>query len=187
VTPPVIRRARPADERRLAELDAVAWSAESGFPSVIAAPGPSGFFSAEHPPQAHLVADIDGRIAGYLRIEAATRLPENAHVLVVNGFAVHPDLRRHGIGSLLLQAAGDHARAAGARKLTLRVLSSNRGAIALYAQRGFTREGVLRGEFLIEGDYVDDVLMAKFLGSDGGPATWAAGADGLRGPAGTDR
>ena len=36
-------------------------------------------------------------------------------------------------------------------------------ARGLYEAAGFEVEGVLRGEFLLEGDYVDDVLMALDL------------------------
>jgi RimJ/RimL family protein N-acetyltransferase len=47
--------------------------------------------------------------------------------------------------------------------LTLRVLGGNDGARRLYASRGFEIEGTLRGAFLLDGDYVDDHLMALDL------------------------
>jgi RimJ/RimL family protein N-acetyltransferase len=68
-----------------------------------------------------------------------------------------------GAASALLAAAEQRARAAGARKLSLRVLGTNEPAIRLYDRLGFKREGVLRAEFCIDGAYVDDVLMAKHL------------------------
>jgi len=40
------------------------------------------------------------------------------------------------------------------------VLGHNVGARRLYERCGFVPEGVLRGEFLLEGRYVDDVLVA---------------------------
>jgi ribosomal protein S18 acetylase RimI-like enzyme len=87
-------------------------------------------------------------------------LPENAHVIQVQGLAVHPSARRRGIAAMLLTEAMQRLRERGTRKLTLRVLSTNTGAIALYERLGFTCEGVLRGEFIIKGSDVDDVLMA---------------------------
>jgi RimJ/RimL family protein N-acetyltransferase len=78
---------------------------------------------------------------------------------------VHPAARRRGIAAMLLAAAEQHVRDRGMRKLTLRVLSTNQGAISLYERLGFTREGDLREEFLINGSYVDDILMAKYLAS----------------------
>jgi ribosomal protein S18 acetylase RimI-like enzyme len=121
------------------------------------------FFSAEHPPDAHLVAEADGTVLGYVRVQPVTPLRENAHVSGIAGFAVVPDARGRGVGSALLAAAERHARDGGARKLSLRVLSTNDAALRLYERCGFRREGTLRDEFLIEGRYVDDVLMAKHL------------------------
>ena len=46
------------------------------------------------------------------------------------------------------------------RPLTLRVLGRNERARALYSALGFVVEGILREEFLLDGQYVDDVLMA---------------------------
>jgi RimJ/RimL family protein N-acetyltransferase len=77
---------------------------------------------------------------------------------------VHPAARRRGIAAMLLAAAEQRVRDRGMRKLSLRVLSTNQAAISLYERLGFTREGDLREEFLINGSYVDDILMAKHLG-----------------------
>lgn len=162
----VVRIARAGDEAGLAWLDAVAWTPESGFPSVMERSGDpySTFFTDDSPPAAHLVAELDGWLAGYLRLKPATPLAENAHVLAVMGLAVAPEARRRGVGAALLAAAEEHARARGAHKLSLRVLSTNESALRLYERLGFEREGVLRAEFRIGGRYVDDVLMAKHLG-----------------------
>lgn len=157
-----MRLARWKDEVVLARIDAAAWTPASGFPSVIARAGGS-FFSTEHPPGAHLVAEVNGTVAGYVRVEPVTPLQENAHVRGIAGLAVAPAARGHGVASALLAAAEQHARERGARKLSLRVLSTNDAALRLYERLGFCREGTLRAEFLINGRYVDDVLMAKQL------------------------
>jgi ribosomal protein S18 acetylase RimI-like enzyme len=152
------------DQAALTELDAVAWSAESGFPSTMAPGARNGtFFSTDRPPEAHLVAELDGSVVGYIRLKPPTRLPENAHVIQVQGIAVHPGARRHGAAASLLGAAEQQLRERGIHKLTLRVLSTNEAAIRLYERHGFTREGTLLEEFRINGRYVDDVLMAKRL------------------------
>jgi ribosomal protein S18 acetylase RimI-like enzyme len=157
-----VRTARTADQAALTELDTLAWSAESGFPS-LAGLSSNSFFTSENPPQAHLVAELNGSVVGYIRLKPATRLPENAHVIQVQGLAVQPGARRRGVAGSLLDAAEKQMRERGLRKLTLRVLSSNPGAIRLYERHGFTREGTLLDEFRINGRYVDDVLMAKSL------------------------
>jgi len=164
-----VRMARAADEAQLARLDQVAWSAQSGFPSVARQAGDL-FFTGGSPPQAHLVGTIGGAVVGYIRLAAPSPLPEEAHVLAVHGLAVAPEARRRGVATALLTAAEQRARRRGARKLSLRVLSTNPGAIRLYSQLGFEEEGRLLGEFLIEGHYVDDVLLTKHLGDGAGPA-----------------
>jgi ribosomal protein S18 acetylase RimI-like enzyme len=159
-----VRPARLADQAALAELEAIAWSAESGFPSVIAPDQRNAtFFDASNPPEAFLVAELDGRVVGYIRLKPPTKLPENVHVIQVQGLAVHPDARRHGVASGLLDAAEETLRERGTRKLTLRVLSTNEAAIRLYERHGFVREGTLLEEFCINGRFVDDVMMAKKL------------------------
>ncbi len=160
-----MRPAQPADDAVLAGLEAVAWSAESGFPSLIKSAGDPDvrFFSAGNPPQSHLVADAGGEVVGYVRLKPPTHLPENTHVLQVQGLAVHPAARRRGVAAMLLAASERSARERQARKLSLRVLSSNHAAIRLYEKLGFTREGTLLAEFFINGAYVDDVVMAKHL------------------------
>jgi len=158
-----VRPARLADQAALAELEAAAWSAESGFPSTMAADLRDTFFSAGNPPEAHLVAELDGRVVGCIRLKPPTKLPENAHVVQVQGLSVHPDSRRRGVAASLLDAAQETLRERGIRKLTLHVLSTNQAAIRLYQRHGFVREGTLREEFCINGRFVDDVMMAKQL------------------------
>ena len=109
---------------------------------------------------------LRGRVVGYIRLKTPTQLPENSHVIQVQGLAVHPDARGHGAATALLTAAEQRVRARGARKLSLRVLSTNHAALGVYERLGFIREGVLREEFLINGSYVDDVLMTKHLGRE---------------------
>jgi hypothetical protein len=73
-----------------------------------------------------------------------------------------PVLARYGVGNVLvalIDAAIARARERGARRLVLRVLSSNDAARRLYASRGFEVEGGRRDAFLLEGGYIDDLMM----------------------------
>ncbi len=155
-----VRIARRDDERRLAALDRVTWS-----PAVAPAPlWPEDVdFFEKDPPEDVLVAELDGAVVGYVRLRRPTALPSHRHVLQVNGLAVDPAVQRRGLGRVLVAAAIEEARRRGARRLTVHVLATNHGARALYADCGFAVEGVRRGEFLLEGEYVDDVLMAVSL------------------------
>ena len=159
-----VRQAQLADQEALIELEAIAWSAESGFPSTMAVDQRNAtFFDAGNPPEAFLVAELDARVVGYIRLKPPSRLPENSHVIQVQGLAVHPDARRRGVASGLLDVAEETLRERGTRKMTLRVLSTNEPAIRLYERHSFVREGTLLEEFCINGRFVDDVIMAKRL------------------------
>jgi len=152
-----IRFATRDDERRLAALDRATWS-----PAVAPAPlWPEDVdFFAKDPPEDVLVAELDGEVVGYVKLRRPTDLPSHRHVRQVNGLAVDPAAQGRGVGRALLVAVIEEARRRGARRLTLQVLATNTGARALYASCGFEVEGVRRGEFLLDGEYVDDVLMA---------------------------
>jgi ribosomal protein S18 acetylase RimI-like enzyme len=128
------------------------------------------FFDEKTVPDDVLVARIDGELAGYVRIGPATPLEASRHVLMVTGIAVDPELRRQGAGRALIEAAAAEAHRRGAKRLTLRVLGPNESARRLYESAGFAIEGVLRGEFFLDGRYVDDVLMALELDAHGRPA-----------------
>ncbi len=102
-------------------------------------------------------------LVGYARLSPTCRLASNAHVLTVNGLAVAPTHQRTDIGRALLRETVEQARRRGATKVALRVLGHNLGARALYESRGSVVEGVLRGEFVLDGELMDDVLMARHL------------------------
>ncbi|MCF1599201.1 GNAT family N-acetyltransferase [Streptomyces muensis] len=159
---PRIRAALPDDEEELAHLDRATWST---LHSVMPRPQPPHrtFFDERHAPEDHLVAELDRRIVGYVRLALATPLACNAHVRQIQGFAVADEVRGRGVGRALIRAAVEEARRRGARRLTLRVLGHNTPARKLYESEGFVVEGVLPEEFFLDGAYVDDVLMGRGL------------------------
>ncbi|MEU6085867.1 GNAT family N-acetyltransferase [Streptomyces sp. NPDC047085] len=159
---PYIRVAVAEDDRELSALDRATWStlhAVSPEPQPPYAP----FFDERHRPGDFLVAELDGTLAGYIRLAHPTPLASNAHVLQIQGFAVAEKARGQGVGRALIRAAVDEARRRGARRLTLRVLGHNTPARKLYESEGFVVEGVLPEEFLLDGAYVDDVFMGRTL------------------------
>ncbi|GHA85216.1 GNAT family N-acetyltransferase [Streptomyces chryseus] len=159
---PLIRPATTADEKELAELDRETWSP---LHSVQPRPRPpyGPFFDAGHLPEDILVAELDSAVVGYVRTVAPTPLASNAHVREIQGLAVADRARGRGVGRALLRAACATARRRGALRMTLRVLGHNAPARALYEAEGFVVEGVLPGEFRLDGAYVDDVLMGRAL------------------------
>ncbi|MEV6543328.1 GNAT family N-acetyltransferase [Streptomyces sp. NPDC051665] len=159
---PNIRTALPDDDEELGALDRATWS---HLHAVTPRPQPPyrPFFDERHAPGEHLVAELDRRIVGYIRLVPATSLACNAHVRQIQGLAVAGQARGHGVGRALIRAAMTEARRQGARRITLRVLGHNTPARKLYEAAGFAVEGVLPEEFLLDGKYVDDVLMGRAL------------------------
>ncbi|MFJ8823174.1 GNAT family N-acetyltransferase [Streptomyces sp. NPDC102467] len=164
---PLIRFAVPDDDEALSRLDRDTWSYLHAV-KPREQPPYRPFFTDRFGPRDHLVAELDGRVVGYIRLGYPTALPATAHVRQIQGLAVADSARGHGLGRTLVRAAVDRAREQGARRITLRVLGHNTPARKLYEAEGFVVEGVLPGEFLLDGAYVDDVLMGQALG----PGVW---------------
>ncbi|MEU6842716.1 GNAT family N-acetyltransferase [Streptomyces sp. NPDC046716] len=159
---PRIRFATLDDDDALGRLDRATWSPLHAVTPPERQPY-QPFFSDRFGPRDHIVAELDGTLVGYVRLGYPTGLPTNAHVRQIQGLAVADAARGRGVGRVLVRAAIGEARRQGARRITLRVLGHNAPARALYASEGFVVEGVLPGEFLLDGAYVDDVLMGHTL------------------------
>lgn len=164
---PVVRRAVLDDGPALGELDRATWST---LHAVQPRPQPpyEPFFDERHLPQDMLVAEAANEagvrvVAGYIRVVPPTPLACNAHVRQIQGLAVAAWARGRGVGRALVRAGCLAARGEGASRMTLRVLGHNTPARALYEAEGFTVEGVLPGEFFLNGRYVDDVMMGRPL------------------------
>lgn len=157
-----VRRAVESDDEALLSIELSAWDATSGFPS-FHNPDRLTFFTDRAGPEAHLIAEDDGDLVGYIRLNDAYPFVEGAGVLAVNGLAVVPSARGRGIGSTLLEAVAAEAKRRGARKIMLHVFGTNLVAQRLYERHGYLVEGVRKAEFLIEDQYVDSFDLAKFL------------------------
>jgi RimJ/RimL family protein N-acetyltransferase len=113
--------------------------------------------------------DDDGPGAFWV-LEGGCRMLGFAAVLVrVAGvlslaMAILPEARGQGGGRSLVEAATQHARAAGAHKLELEVFPHNARAIALYAAAGFEVEGLRRDHYRRrDGTLRSTLIMAKPL------------------------
>ncbi len=158
---PTVRPALPSDAERLAAIDRATWTS-GGSPAPLP-PADRPFFDDRTRPEDVLVAESDGAVVGYAQLGDSLPIPAHRHVLELRGLAVHPDAARRGAGRALVDAAVAEAGRRGHSRMTLRVLGPNTAARRLYEAAGFVVEGVLRGEFVVDGQPVDDVLMARRL------------------------
>jgi ribosomal protein S18 acetylase RimI-like enzyme len=156
-----VRPARADDADRLLAIDRATWSRES---SPAPAPSQGPFFNERTQPENVLVAELDGDVAGWGKIDHPTELASSEHVWHVFGLAVDPAFEGRGVGRALMEALMAMARERGGSRMTLRVFATNPRALRLYERLGFELEGVFRGEFkLAGGELVDDLFMARRL------------------------
>lgn len=109
---------------------------------------------SDKPGQYWDVARIDDQLAGFAHSFAA----DEATSWKLDKLYVHPAWQRKGVGFALLHEAKNHASAAGARRLVLRVNKHNGIALAAYAKYGFR----IYGEHMLDignGFVMDDYLL----------------------------
>ncbi|MHB1222607.1 MAG: ribosomal protein S18-alanine N-acetyltransferase [Gemmatimonadaceae bacterium] len=145
-----VRTAHAADVARIAAIEVASfsdpWSARS-------------FMSSLQRPEVRMtVAEsrLEGQsavVAGYLVAWFVAGEGEIANI------AVHPDWRRRGVGTALLDDILSAARAADVHAMYLEVRASNSAAQALYASRGFLPVGRRRRYYV---DPVEDALLLRW-------------------------
>lgn len=80
------------------------------------------------------------------------------------GMSVHPDHRRKGIGSKLIEKIERWAEHNDLEKIELQVWSNNIPGISLYNKLGYQVEGIRKRAIVRDGQYRDIFLMAKLIG-----------------------
>ena len=108
------------------------------------------------------VSLVDGRLVGQADVHAG-RPPKETHVGTL-GIAIREGYRDIGLGRALIDRCLEWMRDRQFRKASLEVFSTNTRAIALYKKLGFIIEGVRPRQYRIRGEWVDDILMGKWLG-----------------------
>lgn len=88
------------------------------------------------------------------------RSPKVDHVAEF-GMSVGEPARGRGIGTAMLAYLDLWAPTRGYEKVCLSVFSTNERAIRLYAKMGYLEEGRRKGQFRLDGQYIDEVLMGK--------------------------
>jgi ribosomal protein S18 acetylase RimI-like enzyme len=110
-----------------------------------------------------LLAERDGRLAGYAHVAAAPAPPcvTGSPAVELKRLYVDPSLHSRGVGKKLFDEALTRARAAGARTMWLGVWENNTKAQAFYTREGFSRVG--DHPFVIGSDTQTDWIMQRTL------------------------
>jgi len=109
-----------------------------------------------------LIAECEERIVGWCRVFAETVSPFARHVAEV-GIGVIEPYREIGIGTHLLRRAIRAAREARLEKLTATAFAINERALNLFIGRGFKVTGRRYRQFNLDGRYIDELLLERFL------------------------
>jgi RimJ/RimL family protein N-acetyltransferase len=157
-TPFLVRQARMEDAPALAEL----FAAVAGERDRIATEPPVDVdartrqFAASI--EGTIVAVGEGRVVGSLHLQATRFGFADLGMLVARPW------RGRGVGSALLAAAVEKARADGLHKLSLGVFPHNAAALALYRKFGFVEEGRLVKHYRrTSGELWDSIVMGRLL------------------------
>ena len=107
------------------------------------------------------VAVEDKQLVGYLQaIGRSAR--RTRHILSIN-IAILQSYTGRGLGAELFGAMELWARRKRIKRLELSVMLNNKPAQKLYERLGFVREGIKRGSMFVDGEFIDEYYMCKWL------------------------
>jgi L-amino acid N-acyltransferase YncA len=108
------------------------------------------------------VAEADGQVVGWGSLNPFSARKAYDHVA---DFSVYVERRWRGkgVGRGLLEDLIESARALGYHKLVLSAFPFNQAGVALYERLGFRQVGIYREQGLLDGKWVDTVIMEKLL------------------------
>lgn len=107
------------------------------------------------------VAVVEDEVVGWAHINAQ-ELEKLSHTAELT-LGVIEDYRGHGIGDHLLTRALEWARDNGYEKVYQSVPATNQDAIEFLQEHGCEIEAVREDQYRIDGEYVDEVMLAIYL------------------------
>ncbi|MDX5474742.1 MAG: GNAT family N-acetyltransferase [Bacillaceae bacterium] len=107
------------------------------------------------------LAELDNKLVGYLFAFGgqSNRVKHSAYLVV----GVSSLVRGKGVGSRLFEALAVWAKQKQLKRLELTVMKQNEVAIKLYKKNGFEIEGTKKHSLCVDGEFVDEYYMAKYL------------------------
>src|SRR5689334_25233134 len=120
------------------------------------------WMAARAPRHPVVVAVTGGVVVGWGSLNSFNARPAYDHVVDLSVY-VERAWRGRGVGRALLQHLLPLAQTLGYHKLVLAAFPDNVAGMALYARLGFTRVGVYREQGVLDGRWVDVVVMERLL------------------------
>jgi len=109
------------------------------------------------------VDERDGRVVGLQNLEPVVNYTRAMDHVASIGTYVDLNRRREGIAGRLFAASLARARERGFEKLFTMVRADNAAALQTYVRQGFVIVGMAKRHTKIDGAYVDEVLIERFL------------------------
>jgi L-amino acid N-acyltransferase YncA len=109
------------------------------------------------------VAANENKMVGFQVMEPVSTLTAAFDHVGIIGTYIDLTLRGQGISKKLFDATFRLAKDKGFEKITAYVRSDNPVALKTYQSNGFDIIGVAKGQAKIEGQYIDEILIEKFL------------------------
>ena len=113
----------------------------------------------DHPSKKLFLIEQQGQPIGSVQLIDIDKTHNSAELTI----RVKQDFQSKGAGTQAVTQLLGEARALGLHRVWLRVFSNNPRAIRAYEKAGFTHEGIMKEAALIEGKYLDVVIMGKLL------------------------
>ena len=120
------------------------------------------WLAARGPRHPVLVAVAEGAVVGWGSLNRFNPRPAYDHVADLSVY-VERAWRGRGVGRRLLATLVDAARGLGYHKMVLAAFPFNAAGVALYERLGFSTVGVYREQGLLDGKWVDVVVMERLL------------------------
>ncbi len=121
-----------------------------------------GWMAARGPRHPVIVAEADGRVIGWGSLNSYNPRAAYQHVADFSVY-VERGWRGKGVGRRLLGRLIELARAIGYHKMMLAAFPFNESGMALYERMGFVRIGICHEMGVLDGKWVDTVIMEKLL------------------------
>lgn len=122
------------------------------------------WLAARGPRHPVLVAvDDEDAVLGWSSLNPFNPRPAYDHVADLSVYVAR-EQRGRGIGDALLAALEDRARGAGFHKMVLAAFPTNAPGMRLYERHGFTTVGIYHEQGMLDGRWIDVIVMEKILG-----------------------
>ena len=120
------------------------------------------WMAARGPRHPVIVAESEGVLVGWGSLNVFNARPAYRHVA---DFSVYVERawRSKGVGHRLLERLIEIAREIGYHKMVLSTFATNAGGVRLYERLGFGLVGVYHEQGMLDGEWVDTLIMEKLL------------------------